>query len=80
MTDPKEQTPARIRVWPKPSDDPDFKVLDEYSMQPIKGGDEVPYTRLTIRRINAGDLLTKDPEASTSDKRTKAETFGKADV
>ncbi|HMI89805.1 MAG TPA: hypothetical protein VK509_00500 [Polyangiales bacterium] len=77
MTTKDEKQPERIRVWPKPGLD----ILDEYSGQPIKGGDEVPYTRLTIKRLRDEDLFTEDPNSSTSKSRTHAERFGgKGDV
>lgn len=68
--DPKK--PALVRVWPKPG----LVVRDEYSRLPIEPGAEVPYTRLTVRRLNDGDLLGEDPESPTSKTHTRAERFG----
>ncbi len=50
-------TTERKKVWPAKG----LKIRDEYTGQPIKGGDEVPYTRLTIIRLRDGDLLEEDP-------------------
>jgi hypothetical protein len=72
------QKDGRIQVWNNPKR-VDIEVLDEYSREPIKDGDWVPYTRLTVRRLRDEDLLSEDPNAPTSRARTHTERFGGKD-